>query len=64
LWQERHPDTRCKRNLSTVRLNFTTQNSQQRRFASAIPPEQADPLPRLNLARDAIQKRRPTETNP
>jgi NADH dehydrogenase len=46
---------------AAVGRKFTGDNLQQGRFSAAIPPENRDPLARLDLQCDAVQKRQMTE---
>lgn len=64
LWQQRNRGTRRKPNLTAVRVHLPAQNPQKHRLDRPIAPEQANSLPRLDLARDSIQEQGPAKTNP
>ena len=49
--------------LAAVGLDLAAEHPHQRRLAGAVAAEQADPLAGVDLARDAVQERRPAKTD-
>lgn len=63
LRQERDSDPWGESNFTAIRIDLSAQHSQKRRLPRAVASEQADSLPRLNLARDTIEQQRSAKTD-
>ena len=63
LRQQRNPRTGSPNNLPRIGRHIAAQDPHQCRLARPVAAEQADFLPRLDLAIDAIQQQRPMESN-
>jgi hypothetical protein len=61
LRQQGHLRPRCEYQLTAIRLHLAAKNPQESRFPRSIAPQQADPLPHLDLARSLVQERRPAK---
>jgi hypothetical protein len=59
--QHRHPRAGSEQHLATVGLEVAGHEPHERGLAGAVAAEQADPLPRLDVARHVVEERRPAK---
>ena len=63
LGKQRHRDTASRDHITTVYLDIPFQDSQKRRLAGTVPPQQSDTVVGFDATCDSVQQRRSSESN-